>query len=94
MAEMFDQNQRDLKNQQLLSAYIDGELGMTERALAEKLIRDRDEPRYAKLAEFWRENGINMRALPKYHLDEGFSDRVLEKIYPEPDAGFDTDFPS
>jgi len=92
MAEMFDQNQRDLKNQQLLSAYIDGELGMTERAMAEELIRDKNEP-YAKLAEFWRENGINMRALPKPRLDEGFSDRVLEKIYPEP-HGYDPDFPS
>ena len=77
-AQMADQNTHDLKNQQLLSAYVDGELGVADRALAESLIRDN--PHYAQLVEQWRESGINLRALPKQRLDNGFADRVLGRI--------------
>ena len=74
---MADQN-NDLKNQQLLSAYVDGEIGVADRALAEKLIRDN--PDYAQLVEQWRESGINLRALPKRRLDDGFAGRVMGSI--------------
>jgi len=75
---MADQNTHDLKNQQLLSAYVDGELGVADRAMAERLIRGN--PRYAQLVEQWRESGIDLRALPKQRLDDGFADRVLDGI--------------
>jgi len=75
---MIEENSRDEKNQQLLSAYIDRELGPAERALAESLLRSH--PRYARLTEQWREIGIELRALPKHQLKDEFVDRVLNKI--------------
>lgn len=67
----------DIKNQQLLSAFLDGELEVADRAAAEALL---DNPRYAKLVESWKQNGTSMRALPKSELDAGLAERVLQKI--------------
>ncbi len=75
---MADQNKLEFKNQQLLSAYLDGELGAADRALAESLIRKN--PHYAQLVEQWRESGIDLRALPKYSLGHEFTDRVLDEV--------------
>ena len=75
---MVNQDSADFKNQEMLSAYLDGELGVADRAVVEGLIRDN--PQLAKLIESWRSTGISMRALPKSRLDTGFVDRVLSRV--------------
>lgn len=68
----------DLECQQLLSAYLDGELGVAESAVVEAMLRDNSHS--AELVESWRQNGDSLRALPKSQLDAGFAQRVLQKI--------------
>lgn len=63
------------QDEELLTAYLDGELDSEQRVLAETLIQQN--PKYAQLIEEWRENGIALRSLPKHRLDSGFSARVL-----------------
>ncbi len=62
-------------DEQLLTAYLDGELDSEHRAKAELLIRENAQ--YARLVEDWKENGNVLRRLPKYELGKRFSDRVL-----------------
>ena len=75
---MLDKIKIDIETQQLLSAYLDGELGVTQRAAAEANLREN--PQAAELLESWRQNSIGMRALPKHRLDDGFAKRVLQNV--------------
>ncbi|MFO0899642.1 MAG: zf-HC2 domain-containing protein [Pirellulales bacterium] len=61
----------------LISAYLDGELSPAETAEVEKLLAESPEAR--QLLEDFRALGTGLRGLPKLHLDEGFRDRVLRQ---------------
>ena len=73
-----NKSKTDLKLQELLSAYLDGELADADRAVVEALLRKNSD--YAELVEEWRHNGSKMRALPKSTLDAGFAGRVLQQL--------------
>ena len=68
----------DLRIQERLSAYLDGELDAADRGAVDALLSEN--PHYAELLERWRQNSIKCRALPKVQLDDGFADRVLEQV--------------
>ncbi len=62
-------------SEQLISAYVDGQLTGDELAQAEKLITEN--PHLAELAEQWRAQGQQISELPRFQLDAGFAERVL-----------------
>lgn len=68
-------NQRDESTQELISAYLDGELTQDERARAERLLQTSPALRES-LQEMQFVRGA-MQTLPRYRLDEAVSDRVL-----------------
>ncbi len=68
-------NQRDDTLHELISAYIDGELSVDERARVEQLLgSDRE---YQHMFESMRALAQDMQALPSYQLDDTFANRVL-----------------
>jgi negative regulator of sigma E activity len=69
--------QAPLSDDELLSAYLDGELAGEELARAERLVAEQPGSRQW-LAEL-RALGEGLRALPRSHLGEGFPERVLRK---------------
>ena len=66
------------KQHELLTAYFDNELGATERAQAESLIRN--DPESAQLIQRWRENANAIAELPRYKLNDQFANRVLATL--------------
>lgn len=66
------------EREQLLMAYLDGELGESERAQVESMIESNVE--HAELLAQWKEQGDLIRALPKHRLDTAFADRVMAAI--------------
>ncbi|MFK7766188.1 MAG: anti-sigma factor [Mariniblastus sp.] len=64
--------------EQLLIAYLDGELDAADRAKAESLLASN--PEYVQLVDQWKENGGLLRSMPRYQLDSGFATRVLNAI--------------
>lgn len=71
-------NQRDELSDELISAYIDGELSPDECAHVEQLVAGSDVHRQA-LADF-RGLAGDMQQLPRYRLDEQFAERVAERV--------------
>lgn len=75
---------RDFTNDELLSAYLDGEVTVEDRDWVERLLSaDRNSDRLHEsfeardlLTEF-RSLGDDLRKLPRHRLDESFADRVL-----------------
>jgi hypothetical protein len=63
---------------ELLTGYVDGELSNRQRRLAERLLRRSPEAR-ALLTQL-QEDAQRLRALPRRHLDEQFSARVLRAV--------------
>jgi len=61
----------------LISAYVDGELSPAETAEVEKLLADSAEAR--QLLEEFRALGASLRALPKLQLGPDFQERVLRQ---------------
>lgn len=74
MTDAFQNQQHELH----LIAYLDGELDREERLLADTILKEN--PELVVLLEQWRENGKNLRALPRYRLDASFTNRVLENL--------------
>jgi hypothetical protein len=66
------------KNEQLLSAYLDGELNAADMERAKTLIDGNQE--YAKLVADWKSNGGSIAELPKYKLSGSFVDKVISQI--------------
>ena len=84
----------DLKttNEQLLSAYLDGELDAADMERAKTLIDGNQE--YTKLVADWKDNCNAFAELPKYKLDDSFVDKVLDKIESQKLPTRGTDFDS
>lgn len=74
MSDALNNEQRE----QLLIAYLDGELNAKDRATAEALLDAH--PEYVELVDQWKENSNLFSAMPRYRLDNGFADRVLDAI--------------
>lgn len=66
------------QHEELLIAYLDGELGADERSQAESLMRENS--RYAELVANWKSNQVQLRQLTTRKLDDQFANRVLAKI--------------
>lgn len=62
---------------ELISAYLDGELSGEELLRAERMLEERPECR--QLVEELRAIGGGLRDLPRYSLDDDFADRVLRR---------------
>ena len=65
-------------NEELISALMDGELSGSELDRAEKLLAEN--PHLQQQLDFWRDQASEIRALPKYQLDNEFADRVLQSV--------------
>lgn len=63
---------------QLLTAYIDGELGARQRKAVQRLLRRSEEARV--LLQKLRDDACLLRDLPRQHLEEDLSPRVLRSI--------------
>jgi len=63
-------------NEELLSAYLDGELSANEQQRVEQLIAEQDEARQA--LEELRSLRETLQSFPRRKLGDGFSDRVLD----------------
>ncbi len=74
MSDALNNEQRE----QLLIAYLDGELNAKDRATAEALLDAH--PEYVELVDQWKENSSMFSTMPRYRLDSGFADRVLDAI--------------
>ena len=66
------------QHEQLLSAYLDGQLNAEDQQRAEQLLADH--PEYVEMVDQWREQRTRLRQFPKYQLDANFSDRVLKLV--------------
>ena len=64
--------------EQLISAYVDGELSGDEQARAEQLLVA--DEHYEALSDDWRSIGTDLQCLPRYRLSDDFADRVLAAI--------------
>jgi negative regulator of sigma E activity len=62
---------------ELISAYLDGEVTADERAQVEQTLRDSSEHRH--MYDELRTLRSSLQSLPRCQLDEGFSDRVLRR---------------
>jgi len=62
---------------ELISAYLDGELSGEELLRAERMLEERPECR--QLVEELRAIGGGLRGLPRHKLDDDFADRVLRR---------------
>ena len=60
---------------ELISAYLDGELDSQQRAEVEQLLDS--EPRYQQMLEELRTLRGTLQSLPRQRLDAGFQERVL-----------------
>ncbi len=80
MSDAENNPNESLKNELLLTAYLDGELSLDERAQAETMIRDN--PDAASLVDAWQANAKQIRDLPRYQLDDQFASRVMSVVYP------------
>jgi len=69
---------KPLHNEQLLSAYLDGEVTEKERSAAERLLEN--DPNFRSLLSQWRELGETLRALPAAHAPVDLADRVLSRV--------------
>ncbi len=65
----------DLPENELLSAYIDGELTVEERAAVERILNEN--PEAQQLVDELRSLSLRLQALPPYKLDGGLAERVL-----------------
>src|SRR5437660_9884360 len=63
---------------QLLTAYVDGELSNRQRRAVQRLLRRSAEAR--TLLRQLQEDSARLRALPRQHLDDEFSSRVLRAV--------------
>ncbi len=63
---------------QLLTAYVDGELSNRQRKAVQRLLRRSPEARV--LLRRLQEDARRLRALPRLHLDEEFTARVLRAV--------------
>ena len=75
----------DASFNELLSAWLDGQLTGSEKARAERLISEN--PECADLVRQWKLQREQIRDLPRYRLDSEFSERVLAKARLTDDAG-------
>jgi negative regulator of sigma E activity len=66
---------KDVPNQELLSAYVDGELTSAEEAQVEKLLAA--DPAVRQLVDDFRALSATLQAMPEQKLDEDLSQRVL-----------------
>lgn len=69
---------RDHLSEELISAYIDGELADEQRELVQRMLAESEEYR-----QFYEEiQGLrsSLQRLPKYQLSDGFQERVLAQI--------------
>ncbi len=62
---------------EMISAYLDGELSDSEREYVERLV-DAD-PQYRRMLEELQALRDSLKSLPRFQLDEGFHQRVLER---------------
>ncbi|MHB8898896.1 MAG: anti-sigma factor family protein [Thermoguttaceae bacterium] len=67
----------DLPDNELLSAYIDGELTADERAKVEQLLNDNPEAR--QLVDELRSLSLSLQSLSPYKLDADLAERVLRQ---------------
>src|SRR5205814_1260964 len=63
---------------QLLTAYVDGELSNRQRKAVERLLRR--SPAARTLLRQLQEDARRLRALPRHHLGEEFTARVLRAV--------------
>ena len=66
---------KDLPENELFSAYLDGELTATEQAEVEQLLAE--SPAARQLLDEFRALSSTLQSMPQYALDEDLSDRVL-----------------
>ncbi len=64
----------DKISDELISAYLDGELDLQQRAQVEQLVT-RD-PHYSQMLEELRTLRETLRSLPRHQLDAGFHERA------------------
>jgi hypothetical protein len=69
---------REPMSDELISAYLDGELSGDERAQVEQLILS--EPRYRQQLESLRALRDSLQQLPRHVADDRFAERVLSRI--------------
>ncbi len=68
----------ELNDQQLLSAYMDGELTAAERTAIESRLPETEELR--QLLEDWRNQQLKLQSLPQKKLNKDISETVLQSI--------------
>jgi anti-sigma factor RsiW len=66
------------ETQELLSAFVDGELNAPERVAVARLLQQSSEAR--ELVRHLQENAHRLRQLPRRRLEPGFADDVLQMI--------------
>jgi len=71
-------NGRDPFSDELLSAYLDGEVSAEERAEVERLLEESDEHR--RMLDGLRLLNDHLRLLPEFRLDDGVSQRICHEI--------------
>ena len=69
-------NQRDQLTDELLSAFLDGELAGDELSLVERLLEE--DPSHQQALDELQSLGVEMQSLPRYELGDDFCRRVLD----------------
>ena len=82
----------DLSNrEELISAYLDGELDAQQREHIERLLAEDDSA--ARLLDEFRALRTSLRALPAANLEDGFSHHILQQAIQAADADTNNDPP-
>ncbi len=77
-------NPNDKSSDELISAYLDGEVTSQERAQVEQRLRN--DPQWQQSLEDLRTLRETLRALPRQKLDDDFRQRVLRIVQEQPAA--------
>jgi hypothetical protein len=82
----------EIPQDELFSAYLDDELTPEQRAQVKQILRDNEEAR--QTLDALRSLRARLSALPRYHLEEGFAQRVLQRAERQMVLGSATDLPA